>query len=31
LGFVGQPTSRSRKLVILSPFGAYDTLLERYL
>jgi len=29
LGLVGQPTSQGRNLVILSLFGAYDTLLER--
>lgn len=28
LGLVGQPTSRDHNLVILSLFGAYDTLLE---
>ena len=31
LGLVGQPTSWGRNLVILSPFGAYDTFLERSL
>ena len=31
LGLVGQPTSQSRNLVILSPFGVYDISLERYI
>ena len=31
IGLVGQSTSRGRNLVILSPFGAYDTLLENSL
>ena len=31
MGLVGQPTSRGHNLVILSPFGVYDTSLERSL